>query len=293
VVDSIEPKTEFYITGGEPFVRRDCEGIVEYIKKKGHPCGINTNGALLTKSRIKRLAASGLDYILISLHGIGKTHDDICGRPGTFATVKRNIRFLSSQKKRPQIIVTATITPKNVFELEKIYRLGKDLGVDRVKFEHLQYLNPEERRLHCIKWRSLWRKDAELITPGRFFAINNAQISQILEQISRICDSGYGTPHLEVRPRLSYRGLHDWYCKNQSPVGLCPSIWKTTIIHPDGKVRLCQIYDKKLGNVRKTSLSKIFLSEDAQKFRKELLKTGRLLPGCVRCCHRFKIHRYF
>ena len=58
------------LTGGEPLLHPDLDGVVARIRQHGIIATVITNGYLLTKQRIERLNSSGLDYLQISIDNV-------------------------------------------------------------------------------------------------------------------------------------------------------------------------------------------------------------------------------
>src|SRR5947209_9339418 len=58
------------ISGGEPLLHPDLDGIIARIRKHGMIAGMITNGYLLTAERIKRLNRAGLDHLQISIDNV-------------------------------------------------------------------------------------------------------------------------------------------------------------------------------------------------------------------------------
>lgn len=290
-IDTIDDKVEFYITGGEPFIRDDCIKIIKYIKDKSFNCGVNTNGILFTREKIERLVATDLDYIIFSLHGPYKIQDAISGVKGSYRRIVHNIEYFLNKRHNTEVIITCTINPLNISYLDKVYLLGKNLGVDRVIFEHLQFIRKYELRKHIICWKKIFSKKNNIITPY-FDTPEPIDTNLLHRKIESIKSINNKRTHFEIRPLLSLQGLDKWYNKNIIPLGYCDSIWKTMVIAPNGDIRICQLYSHKLGNIMKDNYRKIWLNKKFNIFRKETLRRGKLLPGCVRCCQRFRIFRY-
>jgi radical SAM protein with 4Fe4S-binding SPASM domain len=290
-IGSLEERPEFYITGGEPFLRKDCVKIVRKIKEKGLACGINTNGMLLDKKKIKELANAGLNYIIFSLHGLEKTQGEITGSQINFRQTIRNMAEFIAKKQNTEVIMTSTLHAINAGEIQKLYFLGKKIGVDRVIFEHLQFLRKEELLKHRKAWRKYFPCQSPVITPvySQHPQVDVITLMKDIALTSKICD---GQSHFEVRPRFSADRLCSWYQDTLAPRGDCSLPWRTMVIGPDGQVRACQLYEKKLGNITRTDYRDIWQGKEMNAFRNALSEQGGVFPGCVRCCQRFKIYRY-
>src|SRR5215510_12442837 len=57
---------QLHLSGGEPTVRRDLEEIVAQAAKVGLYSNLITSAVTLTRERLERLAARGLDHVQIS-----------------------------------------------------------------------------------------------------------------------------------------------------------------------------------------------------------------------------------
>jgi MoaA/NifB/PqqE/SkfB family radical SAM enzyme len=58
------------ISGGEPLLHPELDGIIARIRKNGIVAGMITNGYLLTAERIERLNRAGLEYLQISIDNV-------------------------------------------------------------------------------------------------------------------------------------------------------------------------------------------------------------------------------
>lgn len=290
-INTLDEKPEFYITGGEPFLRADCVKIIEKIREKGLGCGINTNGMLLDKTKIDALTGAGLSYIIFSLHGLEKTQTAITGSTINFRRTLKNIEIFAARKHNTEIIMTVTLHPFNVGEIQQLYVLGKKLGADRVIFEHLQFLRNEELLRHRKAWKKYFHCQSPVITPvySKHPGLDITQLNKNIVLTQRICDR---KTHFEIRPHLSLDTLIPWYQDAFVPNGNCTLPWRTMVIGPDGQVRACQLYAKKIGNITKTDYRDIWQGKEMNAFRNALSEQGGVFPGCVRCCQRFNIYRY-
>ncbi len=58
------------LSGGEPLLHPDLDGVIRHIRSRGVIAGLITNGYLLTASRIARLNRAGLDHLQISIDNV-------------------------------------------------------------------------------------------------------------------------------------------------------------------------------------------------------------------------------
>ncbi len=80
------------ITGGEPTIHPKIREIVSLCREYGISPTVITNG--VETDLILELIEIGIEDLLISIHGIGKNHDEAVGREGAFKKLERTISCL-------------------------------------------------------------------------------------------------------------------------------------------------------------------------------------------------------
>ncbi len=119
------------VTGGEPMTRKDLFEVMEYATNElGFHWGMTTNGILLTDENIEKLKKSNLETISISIDGIGKTHDDFRGVPGSYDMIISNIKKIKQANFVKHIQVTTVFHKDNITELQQLYNVMLDLNLD-------------------------------------------------------------------------------------------------------------------------------------------------------------------
>ncbi|MBE0596992.1 MAG: mycofactocin radical SAM maturase [Desulfuromonadales bacterium] len=129
LVEQIHQAGVFQINfgGGEPFLRPDFEEILQGCHRRGIMTCISTNGTLLDPPLAKRLAASGLVAIQVSLDGAWQaTCEAIRGR-GTHAAAIGALELLASSGIPTSI--NTVLTSLNAREIPDLQALAKTLGV--------------------------------------------------------------------------------------------------------------------------------------------------------------------
>jgi len=123
-------KPMIMITGGEPLLRVDFWEIAENISKMGFSWGMTTNGTLIDSFTVNNLKKTKLATISISLDGLKNTHEKIRRFPGSFENVINGIKLLKSAAFLDKLQITTIISKSNVHELDAIYELVRELGID-------------------------------------------------------------------------------------------------------------------------------------------------------------------
>jgi MoaA/NifB/PqqE/SkfB family radical SAM enzyme len=83
-------------SGGEPTLRHDLEAIVAHASGLGMWTSIVTNGSVMTRDRLRRLKAAGLDSLLVSVDSAdARVHDRGRGMPGSHAKAMECLRWVA------------------------------------------------------------------------------------------------------------------------------------------------------------------------------------------------------
>ncbi len=132
--------------GGEPLLRRDIDQILEEAYKRFHT-SLVSNGWLL-KEKAKSISEY-LDYLFVSIDGIGEVHDKIRGIPGSF---DRAIEGIREAVKYIPVSISFTITNDNYDQVLGVIELAKKLGITvsvQISYDYstAEKLSPEREKL--------------------------------------------------------------------------------------------------------------------------------------------------
>jgi radical SAM protein with 4Fe4S-binding SPASM domain len=116
------------ITGGEPFVRRDLEDIVEVMYRKSDRVVISTSGYHYKRilQMAKRFPNIG---IRVSIEGLSQHNDDLRGREGGFDRGLKTLLGLQEMGCK-DIGFGMTVSNKNSGDVVWLHRLAKSLGME-------------------------------------------------------------------------------------------------------------------------------------------------------------------
>ena len=110
------------LIGGEVFMRRDWEQIVEVLTGRNISVNIITNGFLLSKELLDRVKKLRIESVSVSVDGPGEIHDAFREK-GSFARAMLTIDVLT-ESGIPVSVIT-TLHSKNVDGLEELYEILK------------------------------------------------------------------------------------------------------------------------------------------------------------------------
>ena len=123
------PEMEFTnITGGEPFLRKDIEDIVEILSHKSNRIVISTNGYFTDKivALCKKYPKVG---IRISIEGLQKTNDTIRGIPDGFEHGYGTLKKLVDMG-HPDVGFGMTVQDLNCEDLVPLYKISDEMGME-------------------------------------------------------------------------------------------------------------------------------------------------------------------
>ena len=109
--------------GGEPLLRNDIQDILVESHKRFHT-SIVTNGWLL-KTKLKSIE-NYVDYMFVSIDGIGELHDKMRAISGSFNKAMEGIK---AAKGHISIALSSTITEENYFQAKDLVLMANKLGV--------------------------------------------------------------------------------------------------------------------------------------------------------------------
>jgi heme d1 biosynthesis radical SAM protein NirJ len=125
------------LSGGEPLLRPDIDEISRRAKAMGFYVGLSSNGTLIDERNIERIAATGYDYVGISIDGIEDTHDRFRRKIGAYDASMAAVRLC--RRHGIKVGLRFTMTRDNAQDLPALLDLLDAEGIDKFYFSHLNY----------------------------------------------------------------------------------------------------------------------------------------------------------
>ncbi|WVN42601.1 heme d1 biosynthesis radical SAM protein NirJ [beta proteobacterium MWH-UniP1] len=125
------------LSGGEPLMRKDIFDIAHRAKEMGFYVGLSTNGTLIDEPMADRIAATGFNYVGISLDGLRETHDKFRRLQGAFDKSLSAVRFLEARGVK--VGLRFTMTALNAHDFPPLLDLMREEQVQKFYFSHLNY----------------------------------------------------------------------------------------------------------------------------------------------------------
>jgi MoaA/NifB/PqqE/SkfB family radical SAM enzyme len=246
---------DLWISGGEPFLRKDLAKIIELFHRHNHirdvripTNGLPTEQTLLTVKEILESCPELRLEVDISIDGFGETHDRIRGVPGNFEKALDTLSELEALRPRwPHLTlyVNSVITQENqdqIVDLGKYFQKNADL--DGHYFQIIRG-DPKDPSLQTVPPQKL----KEIY--GKVQPLNFAYISKPPQKKS-IWDS-MRRAYWKAGYVFSYETQYRNYVSKANWKMPCPAGRTSIVIDYNGDVRVCELR-KPIGNLRKYAM---------------------------------------
>jgi len=286
VIKKIVSNTPSYSTitfsGGEPFLRKDIDEILDFTLQKRR-CNILTNGTLISKRSLKCIVEKKLFLLGISIDGNEEIHDKIRKKKGCYKTVIQTIKNIQDYKKAyktkfPLIDIKTVITPENQSILFDILSFAEQIKADFFtlslpKDSSYQFTPPFYDNIESIKNTSILN------------ATNRLNLKILLNQLELIKNYKKNT-YLRFYPfgMLNKNAIEKYinHKLTSSSFYPCKVPWFLICVSAYGDVYPC--LSIKLGSMIQESMNSIWNGERFVNFRNQLRK-DKIFPHCLYCCY--------
>lgn len=132
----------FYFQG-EPYINPKFLDMVRYAHDKGIYTITSTNGHFLNDDNAKKTIESGLDRMIISVDGTTQETYENYRKEGDLSVVLQGARNVVKWKKKlnsrtPHLIFQFLVVKPNEHQIDDIYKLAEEIGIDEVKLKSAQ-----------------------------------------------------------------------------------------------------------------------------------------------------------
>jgi radical SAM protein with 4Fe4S-binding SPASM domain len=254
-----------HFSGGEPVIRKDMPQLIAHAAELGFKMRMHSNGALLTKPKLRELWSAGLRQVLVSLDGFAGQHEFHRQRPGLFQRTVAGIENAVSLGFN--VRVNAVATTQNVDELSSLLPLVARLGAATFS---VFYMIPVGRG----------RDRRELmVPPGRWRAF--------IEEMRAASDRH--RPDMEITVEKVFSFAEDWGesdfdgGRGDTCLGFLEKCNYVNVL-ADGGVWPCVcLIDvaPPLGNIHERPLSEILADPDSWSFYRGLRELNEICAACA------------
>jgi Fe-coproporphyrin III synthase len=277
------------LTGGEVFVRKDVEEVLDLFRRKGYACGyLTTNGTAVTEARAEALAdlalAGFVKHISVSIDGPGELHDAARGVKGTFERTAAGLRRLQAAARAKgaplKVSINTTVTRESLDALEEMVTVATELGVDSIGLNHLMYATPDEvDQTLKILGETDRRLVATYVTadPG----LQPSAVASRVAALEARCREG--RIRFDYRPKVHPQLIEGYYTPGTPLRGRCLYPFLNARVGFSGKVYFCPFIRIEVGDLATGTLEEVWNNPRYVTLRKTLLER-ELFPVCRRCC---------
>lgn len=289
--------------GGEPLLRREL--ILPILKKikngfKVIDLEIITNGTLLTEEIIngliktckEKVDKAGHEHAAIqittSLHGLGKTYQEITGFDLSENVIK-NISLITSLREKaklsnPIIQINIVVNKKNLNEIKDLILKLSNIKVNQIALHALHIYEETKEIVEKIlptpqEYKSLLSDVEELIPKIKNSRVDVISLTSYLQQL----DSTF-KDKIDEKIKTSLKKEENKYKKYAFFNYRCYEPWYSMLINPDGRVGRCASFVTREEpiNVKNESLREIWFGDFMNGVR-ENVKKNIIMKGCDPC----------
>lgn len=129
---------QVHLSGGEPTARKDLGDIVSAASKAGLYTNLITAAVTLTRPRLERLAALGLDHVQISFQDVDEKNAEHISAYPEGLRKKLEVAHWVTELGLP-LTINAPIHRQNIHNVGRYIELAVELGAQRLEVAHVQY----------------------------------------------------------------------------------------------------------------------------------------------------------
>ncbi len=144
-IDELSPDLLYLIFyfQGEPYLNTKFLDMVAYASKKGIYTATSTNAHYLTDANCEKTIRSGLSRMIISIDGTTQETYESYRIGGNLEKVlegaKRIVKWKKELKSRtPHLIFQFLVVRPNEHQIDEVYRLAEEIGIDEVRLKTAQ-----------------------------------------------------------------------------------------------------------------------------------------------------------
>ena len=237
------------ISGGEPLMHPELEGILLDLKELGLEIYLNTNGILL-KNKMDFLTNLHIDELVISLDGINAFDYKTIRGTDKFDLVVENIKLFKEKNPQTRVVTRTTLTKYTLNHLFPFIELAKNIGIDHIGFSPLDVSSESFNRINHNEKREL--KLISDLLPSKeeiLQIINWIKRSQNSILLSKLEQDGYIAwgPDKIVKCLEFYVNIIDGN-ERKFNKEVCMFPFFSLLVDYDGSLRGC-FYDTSFGNI--------------------------------------------
>lgn len=292
ILDNIRKSYRYYpylpiiwFSGGEIFLNKDIDKILEFTTASGFRYGFSSNGTLLNKKLINKILKHNLVELRFPLDGDEKTHDKNRGVKGAYKKVISTMEQIKKIDKKAPMRITSPLSPRNS-DLNHVLDIGKRFDID-VHFQHLLFIKRKQlskyRNKIKIMEKHIRKRDFQFNFENEF---SDKDISALWNEIVKLRKRKDFKNWVFFTPNLKSKKAVFNYYKNgasQTVAARIRSLATIAKIFPDASMPGSGY--KRKENIFYNTLSKIWNSKKTRTYRKDISSLGLVPRVFPASCH--------
>jgi MoaA/NifB/PqqE/SkfB family radical SAM enzyme len=272
------PQLESVMFGGfgEPTAHPDILAMIGKVKALGVRAEMTTNGTLLDEPLIDGLLRNRLDRLWVSFDGADESRFESIRKGARFQGVVKSLELLkkrSARRHKIDVGIAYVIMKSNIDDLKAVDELARRIGADRIMVSNVLPYSPDmEKEMLC---QLTLTTDTFTSAPGKIeMSLPRFDVSPVTREALYSLLQGFQNLSLmENRihvPSQQCRFIQDrtTFVRWDGLVSPCMGLlhpYKTYLYGNERKVR-----SYSLGDIRKSTLLKIWNSKEYKAFREKL-----------------------
>lgn len=194
---------QLHLTGGEPLLRDDLESLIARARELGLYTNLITSALPLTRERLARLKALGLDNVQISMQGLTDGDAErIAGR----AVLAQKLEAAGwARELELPLTLNVVLHRENIHQVAGLIELAVSLGAERLELANAQYLGwALQNREALMPSREQIERAREVAHAARQRHQGRMEILFVLPDYyadrPRACMDGWGRRYLVINP---------------------------------------------------------------------------------------------
>lgn len=261
------------LTGGEPLLHSNFEGICDFLKECGVRITLLTTGLLL--ARRAGILARAVDEIIVSLDGPEEVHDQVRRVKGAYRLIEEGIREVARMNRGIAFHGRCTIQKANHVRLRQTVSAAKALPLGSISFLAADATSQAFNRE--LVWPGE-RQNEIMLTRQEIEALEAEVEALVLDDESEI-STGY-VRESESKLRRIVRRFREHLGELEPVAPLCNAPWVSAVFEVDGSIRPC-FFHRKIGDARALPLETALNGDEAVLFRASLKVSDN--ATCRRC----------
>lgn len=253
------------LTGGEPLLHTNFEGLCNFLKECGVRVTLLTTGLLL--ARRADILARAVDEIIVSLDGPEEVHDQVRRVKGAYRLIEDGIREVTRLNQGIAFHGRCTIQKANHVRLRQTVAAAKGLTLSSISFLAADATSQAFNRE--LVWPGE-RQNQIMLTKREVEALE-AEVEALLRENESEISAGY-IRESESKLRRIVRRFREHLGEVEPVAPLCNAPWVSAVFEVDGSIRPC-FFHRKIGDAQALPLEEALNGDEAVLFRASLKVT--------------------